>query len=354
MRRAEKTSDSGGQPLPAGRRSAPITAPRSPFVIRHSSFVIPSASLLLLILCVLCGPSGFGLPDVGTAMGRAILWLRLSRVAAGLVVGAALSCAGVVFQALLRNPLAEPYVLGVSSGAGLGAACAILGGLGTGATLVLLPMTAFVGAVLTLLLVLAVAGGVRAPVYSLILSGVIVSAIASSILMFLVATASREGLHSVVWWMLGNLQPPSGALLAMAALAVTAGLAAAWVLAPQLDALTLGQEAAHHVGVRTGLVTGLGLVLGSLLAAAAVALAGLIGFVGLIVPHVVRSILGPEHRRLVPAAALAGGVFLAVCDAVARTAMAPIEIPVGVLTALCGGPFFLCILKLRGRRGWVE
>lgn len=311
-------------------------------------------SILLLTLCVLSGPSGFGMPAIHTPIGRAILFLRLNRIAAGLVVGAALSCAGVVFQALLRNPLAEPYVLGVSSGAGLGAAAAILSGFGTAATFFLLPAAAFVGAILTLLIVLAVAGGTRASVYSLILSGVIVSSIASSILMFLVATAPREGLHSVIWWMLGNLQPTSPLLLIITAVAVALGIAVAWLMAPQLDALALGRETAHHVGVRTGLMTGIGLVLGSLLAASAVSLAGLIGFVGLIVPHVMRSLLGPGHRRLVPSTALAGGVFLTVCDAVARSVLAPREIPVGVLTALCGGPFFLVILKLRGRRGWIE
>jgi iron complex transport system permease protein len=310
--------------------------------------------MVLLALCVLSGPSGFGLPALGTPVGRAILSLRLSRIAAGVVVGAALSCAGVIFQALLRNPLAEPYVLGVSSGAGLGAAFAILAGFGAAFTILLLPAIAFAGAILALLIVLAVAGGTRASVYDLILSGVIVSAIASSILMFLVATAPRDGLHSVIWWMLGNLQPASRGQMILTSVVVLGGILTAWLIAPQLDALTLGQEVAHHVGVRTELISTVGLLLGSLLAAAAVSLAGLIGFVGLIVPHVMRSLLGPGHRRLIPATALAGGIFLALCDALARTILAPREIPVGILTALCGGPFFLVILKLRGRRGWIE
>ncbi len=322
--------------------------------VRLMLALLAVGGLLLLIGCVLSGPSGFGLPAIDTPVGRAILVLRLNRIVTGLVVGAALSCAGVIFQALLRNPLAEPYILGVSSGAGLGAAIAILIGLGTAVTLFLLPAAAFVGAVLALLIVLAVAGGTRASVYSLILSGVIVSAIASSILMFLVATAPRDGLHSIIWWMLGNLQPGSQGQMLITAVVVLAGVVGAWFIAPQLDALTLGREVAHHVGVRTELMMTLGLLLGSLLAAAAVSLAGLIGFVGLIVPHVMRSILGPQHRRLIPASALAGGTFLAVCDAVARSVLAPREIPVGVLTALCGGPFFLAILKLRGRKGWIE
>jgi len=293
-------------------------------------------------------------PALSTPVGRAILSLRLNRIAAGLVVGAALSCAGVIFQALLRNPLAEPYILGVSSGAGLGAACAILTGLGAAVTFLLLPVAACIGALIALLVVLAVAGGTRASVYNLILSGVIVSALASSILMFLITTASHEALHDVIWWMLGNLQPTSHVQLIITAIAVLIGVVIAWLIAPQLDAMTLGSEVAHHIGIRTGWMTALGLVLGSLLAAAAVSLAGLIGFVGLVVPHVMRSLLGPTHRRLIPSTAIAGGIFLAVCDAVARTLLAPREIPVGVLTALCGGPFFLAILKLRGRKGWIE
>ena len=128
----------------------------------------------------------------------------------------------------------------------------------------------------------------------------------------------------------------------------------AWLFARELNALTLGREMAHHLGVRPGLVVGLGLLCATLLTATAVALAGLIGFVGLIVPHAVRSVTGPDHRRLIPAAALAGGLFLVLCDALARTLLAPIELPVGVITALLGGPFFIVLLRRRRKAGWVE
>lgn len=328
---------------------AAVAARRQRIAVGAVCIAVPFVALL----CLLCGASGFGVPDLTTPMGRAILGLRLNRVMTALVVGAALSCAGCVFQALLRNPLAEPYVLGVSSGAALGAAAAILLGAGSGVMLLVLPGAAFVGGALTMGLVLLVAGGVGASIYSLILSGVIVSAIGSSILMFLVATASTEGLHSVVWWMLGNLQPTSFWLLAVCATAVVAGGTGIWGFAPDFNTLTLGRDTAHHAGVRTRLVTFAGLFLATLVTAAAVAVAGLISFVGLIVPHAMRSLVGPDHRRLIPVSALAGGGFLALCDAVARTIAAPIEIPVGVLTALCGGPFFLCVLKFRGRRGWI-
>ena len=313
---------------------------------------------VIAVVCLFFGSSGIGLPDLSTPMGRAIMGLRINRVFTALVVGAALSCAGAVFQALLRNPLAEPYVLGVSSGAALGAGAAILLGTGSGMMLMLLPAAAFMGAVLTMGLVLLVAGGVGSSIYTLILSGVIVSSVGSSILMFMVATASGEGLHSVVWWMLGNLQPTSTGLLWTCAIVITASVAGVWWLAPDLNTLTLGRDTAHHVGVRTGFVVLTGLLLATLMTSAAVAVSGLIGFAGLIVPHAVRSIIGPDHRRLIPISALAGGAFLTVCDAVARTILPqltgePIEIPVGVLTALCGGPFFLIILKLRGRKGWI-
>ena len=311
-------------------------------------------SLLLLAGCLFLGAFGVGLPDLDSTIGEAIFFMRLNRVIAGFIVGAALSCAGVVFQALLRNPLAEPYILGVSSGAGLGAAVAILTGLGACSVFVL-PLTAFVAAVITLAIVYALASNRGSTsVYGLILSGVIVSSVCSSILMFMVATAPVEGLHSVIWWMLGNLEPASRELLIVSSIIIAAGGFAAWLIAPELNALTLGRETAHSVGVRTQLVVILGLILSTLITASAVGLAGLIGFVGLIVPHVMRNLVGPDHRLLVPAAAIGGGVFLAVCDAAARTVLAPIEIPVGVVTAVCGGPFFLIILRRKRRTSWIE
>jgi iron complex transport system permease protein len=307
---------------------------------------------LILGGCLLLGPSGIGLPDLQS--GRDILLLRLTRVISGLVVGAALSCAGVVFQAILRNPLAEPYVLGVSSGAGLGAAFAILSGLAAGSALAL-PASAFVMASLTLALVYGLSGerGESPSAYTLVLCGVMVSAICSSLLMFLVSVSSQEGMHNVVWWMLGDLEVASHGLLVFAALLVVGGCAGLWLMARELNALMVGHELAHHLGIRVRSATLLALALATLLAATAVAQAGLIGFVGLIVPHALRHLVGPDHRRLVPAAALGGGAFLAACDALART-LPPVEIPVGVVTALLGGPFFLYLLHRRRSRGVIR
>lgn len=311
---------------------------------------------LLLVLSLLLGPSGIGIPDLQTPSGNAILSLRFSRLLMGLMTGAALSASGVVFQALLRNPLAEPYVLGVSGGAGLGATISIL----AGASLALpfsLPVIAFVSAVLTLILVYAIASqgtGGQPSVYSLILAGVIVSAICSSIIMFLVSSASVEGLHNVIWWMLGSLQPASSSQQLAASLLVSIGLIGSWLLSRPLNALVLGRDMAHYQGINARLIIVIGLLLATLLAATAVSLSGMIGFVGLIVPHVVRASFGPDHRKLIPLSALGGGVFLVMCDALARTLIAPVEIPVGVVTALAGGPFFLIILQKRMKQAWIS
>lgn len=313
------------------------------------------AILLLLALSLLLGPSGIGLPDMQSPAGSAILSLRFSRLLMGLMTGAALAASGVVFQALLRNPLAEPYVLGVSGGAGLGATVSILAGSGVLVALTL-PVVAFFSAVVTLMVVYAIAsqGSSGHPsVYSLILSGVIVSSICSSIIMFLVSTASVEGMHNVIWWMLGSLQPVAAGQQLLSAALIFSALSGIWFLSPQLNALALGRDMAHYQGLDADRIIIIGLLCATLLAATAVSLSGMIGFVGLIVPHVMRAFFGPDHRRLVPLAALGGGTFLVLCDALARTIIAPVEIPVGVITALAGGPFFLIILQRRMKQAWI-
>lgn len=305
---------------------------------------------VILALCVLMGPSGIGLPDPWSQ--REILTLRITRVLTGFMIGGALSCAGVVFQAVLRNPLAEPYILGVSSGAGLGAALAILTGLAAAGAFIL-PLCAFIMAVLTLLIVHLLSNRGGPSLYGLILSGVIVSSICSSILMFMISAASMEGMHSILWWMLGDLEVTSYTLLLVSWVIVLAGTAGVWLMSRELNALTLGHTMAHHLGIRVRTAMVAALLLATLVAATAVSVAGLIGFVGLIVPHIMRNLVGADHRRLVPAATVGGGAFLAVCDAIARTIM-PVEVPVGVVTALIGGPFFLYLLKRRRTPGWVE
>ncbi|MDD4872961.1 MAG: iron ABC transporter permease [Kiritimatiellae bacterium] len=309
---------------------------------------------IILLLCIMTGSTGFGIPDTGTETGRSILYLRLYRVFTGFVVGAALSCAGAVLQALLRNPLAEPYVIGVSSGAGLGATLAIASGL-SAISSATLPFSAFVFAIATLVIVYGLANTAgRISIYGLVLSGVIVSSICSSLLMSIVALSQSHEIQSIMWWLLGNLEVSSRPLFIVSSVLILVGSCGIWLMAPELNALSLGREMAHHVGVRTKLSIAIGLILATLITAAAVSISGLIGFVGLVVPHTVRTITGPDHRRLIPVTAITGGLFLALCDAVARIALAPRELPVGVVTALIGGPFFITILRGRRKQGWIE
>ncbi len=307
-------------------------------------------SVLVALLCVVIGPSGVALPDFSTTLGRSIFDLRLARVAAGFVVGAALASSGVVFQAVLRNPLADPYVLGVSGGAAFGAAAMIVFGF-AGASLFALPLGAFAMAILSLFVVIALASTGRrtATESGIILCGVIVGAMASSLLMILQTVASGSRLQSMTWWMLGSLQSIPLPLLCGCAACSLAGFAVSLWLARDLDALTLGGEMAHHLGVDARRVSLVALGAATLSAAAAVALAGLIGFIGLIVPHAARRLIGAGHRRLLPACLFAGGALLVLCDTLARVVCPPRELPVGVVTALLGGPFFLWLLR-RGAR----
>ena len=282
-----------------------------------------------------------------------IIRLRVARILLAVVVGAGLSVAGAVFQALLRNPLAEPYILGVSSGAGLGAASAIV--LGIGAMSVWsVPAMAFVGSVLTILIVYRLASEPNGvvPVYTLLLAGVIVNAALSSVLMFIVSSSSSNELHNVVWWLLGNLQIFDWRLLQLVSLVILSCLFVVGMMSHKLNIITLGEEPASHLGLNVEATKKIFFLLASLMTASAVAACGLIGFVGLIIPHCVRLAIGPDHRRLVLASALAGAVFLVLADSFARTVIAPTEIPIGVVTTFIGGPFFLFLLKRKKNTYW--
>ena len=282
-----------------------------------------------------------------------IVELRVARILLAIVAGAGLSVSGVVFQALLRNPLAEPYVLGVSSGAGLGAATAVILHLSI-VSIWMLPAMAFLGALGTILLVYALARqpGGAAPIHTLLLSGIMISSVFGSLLMFLVSLSSSENLHNVIWWLLGNLQIFDWGLLRAAAAVVGFGVVATVVLSRDLNVMALGEEPAAHLGLDVEQTKKLFFLLAALMAGATVAACGLIGFVGLIVPHSVRLAIGPDHRRLVPASALAGATFLVLADSLARTVIAPVEIPIGVVTAFVGGPFFLFLLRRKKRSSW--
>ncbi len=276
--------------------------------------------------------------------------IRLPRVLLGFLVGAALALSGGVMQGLFRNPLASPYVLGIASGASAGAAAAIaLGWVGP----FRLPLGAFLGGALAVLVVyqLARRGG-RSTGYSLILAGVALGAMFAALTGFLIfLTAGDRRLSEIVFWTMGGLGRARWDYIYFLAPLVVLGAAAVLAFARDLNALALGDDGAFHLGLRPERVRQLLLGLTTALTAGAVAFAGTIGFVGLITPHALRLLLGPDHRTLLPATALAGGTFLVWADAAARTAMSPAELPVGIITALLGAPFFLYLLRRYSRGG---
>ncbi|HEX6988551.1 MAG TPA: iron chelate uptake ABC transporter family permease subunit [Bacillota bacterium] len=283
---------------------------------------------------------------------RIIVDLRLPRVLLAGLVGAGLSIAGAAFQGLFRNPMADPFVIGVSGGAALGAALAVLLGLhvdllGFGAV----PVLAFAGAVGAVVLVHGLAGGsgrLSVSVMSLLLAGVAVAALTQAVVSLLVYL-SGERLRPIVFWQLGSLGGATWTEVGVMAIYAGVGFALLTAAAPTLNALLLGEEAAHFLGIHPGRARLQLLAAGALMTAAAVSVSGVIGFVGLIVPHGVRLVIGSDHRGLLPAAALAGSTFLVICDTAARSLIAPAEIPLGIFTALAGAPFFLYLLRRHGR-----
>jgi iron complex transport system permease protein len=279
---------------------------------------------------------------------RLLLDLRLPRLALAIVAGAALSMAGASFQGTFRNPLAEPYLLGVSAGAALGATVAIvwkpLGALG----IYTVPLFAFVGAILAAFLVyrMATFGG-RTQSASLLLSGVAVGSTLTAILSFLMVTTERD-LHTVVVWLMGGLTTATWVKVYITFPVVAAGFVYLMLLSRRMNLLLMGEERARELGVDSQRTRRNLMIVASIITAAAVSFTGLIGFVGLMVPHIMRLLVGPDHRRLLPASALFGALLLLLADTVARTAMSPAEIPVGIITAAVGGPFFLFLLRRRG------
>jgi iron complex transport system permease protein len=312
-----------------------------------------------LLVGVGVGPSGLSVPRVlnvlsggGTpADADIVLRVRLPRVILAALVGASLSVAGVLFQALLRNPLADPYVLGVSGGAALGG-IAVLGlGASFGLGYAWVPPAAFLGALATTLLLFGVAGARgRLSATSLLLTGVVFNAFASAVIVFIASLAGLAEGTSIFLWLIGNLSAARFDVAGAVAIFLALGLACALPFARGLDLLALGEEPAEQLGVDVLRMKRLLLLATALMVGAAVAVSGLIGFVGLIIPHLLRLVLGPGHRLLVPSAALVGAAFLVLCDTVARTVLPGRELPVGAVTALAGGPLFLLLLRRAQQR----
>jgi iron complex transport system permease protein len=264
------------------------------------------------------------------------------------LIGAALSAAGVLFQALLRNPLADPYSIGTSGGAALGATVGVMLSTRLGAGWTGVPALAFVGAMGTTLLVYSLARvGGKTPIVTLLLAGLSVSVMLgySMSLLLLMTDRFQRDLRILYVWLLGGVVTARWSQVAVTAVIVLVGCACALGRTRRLNALALGDEASASLGLHVERERGIVIAIGSLLTAAAVSAGGLIGFVGLIVPHVGRVLVGPNHHRLLPLAILGGATFLVLADLVARVALAPSEIPLGIVTAFTGGPLFLYLLR---------
>ena len=274
--------------------------------------------------------------------------IRLPRVVAGALVGSALASAGVLFQGMLRNPMADPYIIGTSAGAALGATIVMMLPVSVAFfSFGLVPIAAFFGALGAVLLVYNIARvGGKTPIVSMLLAGFAVSAMLAAVVFLMVTMSGRTGLlQNVYSFLMGSISVTGWTQIALIAPLIIGGIVVARFLAFRLNALSLGEEGAAYLGINVEREKLLVLALGSLLTAAAVSISGLVGFVGLVVPHAVRLVLGPDHRLLLPAAALSGGAFIVLADLFARTVLAPSEIPIGILTAIIGAPFFIYLLR---------
>jgi iron complex transport system permease protein len=271
-----------------------------------------------------------------------VMHIRLPRVILAALVGMTLSISGCSFQAVLRNPLADPYILGVSGGAALGAVIALYLGV---ASPVSVPFAAFCGALAALAMVYWVARAQESSTHTLILSGVMVGSLCSALLLFLLWLTPDDPLRTAIFWLAGNFALADTTGIWWIAGVIAVASLALWLQAPALDLFTQDEQSAADLGLAVGRSRLIIFALAGLLTAISVALAGLVGFVGLTVPHIMRLLLGPQHLRLLPASALAGALFLMSADTVSRTLLAPAEIPIGVVTALIGAPFFLFLMR---------
>ena len=305
-------------------------------------------SILLVVIFwgIVNGPSNFSFQQLLQPQNHDILWLRLSRVSAAIILGVGLSVSGIALQAILRNPLAEPYLLGTSSGAGLGAVIALITGIGA----VYLPLAAFIGAIFTVFLVYNLARQQnKVPVQALVLSGVIVSIAFSAIMVFLISLSSNEALHGAMWWLWGSTQVYDARLLTVVGITVFLSVLVIYFFAQDLNAISIGEEEAMHLGIDSEALKKILFFITSLITACAVSLCGIIGFVGLVIPHIMRRVVGPNHKVLIPATCITASIFMITCDIISRTMFSPLEIPIGVITAVIGAPIFIILLKKKQR-----
>jgi iron complex transport system permease protein len=305
----------------------------------------------LAVLLVAALALGLAFGSVESPSRDILLQIRLPRVVLAALVGAGLATAGVLLQALLQNPLADPYILGISGGAALGGVLALSFGWTLGSIALGVPLVAFLGALASTGLLYLVAGASgRAPAHSLLLSGVVFNAFAASLIIFLTTATDLSQMAGIFLWLIGSIRLVDPWILVGVAVLVALGLGVGVRDAYALNLVSLGDEHAAHLGVEVPRVRRRVLLATALMIGGAVSVSGLIGFVGLVVPHLLRMVIGADHRPLVPAAALGGAAFLVIADTLARTLFAPTELPVGALTAIVGGPLFLVLLRRELRR----
>ena len=319
--------------------------------------VVIGLTVLLALICIvsLCLGSaeiparsipGIIMDGPGTVEYTAITCIRLPRVLLGIAVGGALSLAGVMLQGMFRNPLVEPYTLGISGGASVGVCLCIMLKLNAQAGMLSMPASGFLGAIAAVSLVYALsAGRNRLQVRDMLLTGVMISFICSSLVMLAMAVSEVEDLRGIVFWIMGSLTEPSRPLIYTALAVSLVALVVSYGFCMDLNALSLGEEDAAHLGVNVERTKRRLFLLSSLVTGLSVSVGGVIGFVGLVVPHFMRMIVGSDHRILLVTSFLAGGAFLVFCDTIARTVISPLELPVGVITGILGGGIFVYALS---------
>jgi len=326
---------------------------------KHLRWVIYLSGLMVLliasvILSLSVGEMNLGFFDIFSILGKGhssmeytiITQIRLPRVLLGIAVGGALSLSGVLLQGVYRNPLVEPYTLGISGGASLGVAFAIVFGLHQLIGPMVLPLSGFIGAFLIIFVVYSISSRHgRINIQSMLLTGVMISFIASSSMMLLMAITSAENLHGIIFWIMGSLDEPEMSLIYVTLVMAFASLAVSYLFVQPLNALRLGEEKAKHLGINTDTTIKLLFLLASMLAGVCVAVAGVIGFVGLIIPHLMRLLVGSDYRILLVSSFLSGSIFLVLSDVIARTIISPNELPIGVITGIVGGIVFLLMMS---------
>jgi len=285
-----------------------------------------------------------GQSNVSSLDNTILFSIRLPRIILAGLVGASLSLAGAIFQALLRNPLADPYILGLSGGSAVGAIIGMI--IGATAFPFGVPASAFSGAILAVFIVFGIAG-TNLQSNTILLAGVIVNAFFSAVILFFMAVSSKTYLQNIMFWLMGDLSSPAveGLWISFALLAL--GFILIYREAKALNLIAMGEDTALQLGVNVRKTKGLLFIIASLLTAVAVSVSGIIGFVGLIIPHIMRLTIGSDHRILLPTCLFSGASFLIVADAISRSIMAPVELPVGVITAFCGAPYFIYLLRRR-------